>query len=105
MNVYLAPQEKKQIKKETFVDGWYLEFIQSLADAGYKFSLTYAERGGFYTATAYGQYEEGPNAGYAMSLKHRDLEVALTSLWWCLEEAGLKGDWSERFTTGSDLDW
>jgi len=104
-NVYLSKQEKEQIKKEEFTESWYFDFIQGLADAGYKLSVSYSELGKFYTASVTGQYQERPNAGVCMSLKHRELAVALTALWWCLEQAGLKEDWNVTYAVADGLDW
>ena len=104
-NVYLSNEEKKQIKKEEFSPEWYFEFIQGLADAGYKVSVTYSELGKFYSASVTGQYQERPNAGVCMSLKHSDLSVALTALWWCLQQAGLNEDWNVTYGVTDSNDW
>lgn len=104
-SVYLNKQEKEQIKKEEFAEEWYFHFIQGLAEAGYKVTVSYSEVGNFYSASVTGQYEEKPNAGVCLSLKHRDLQVALTALWWCLEKAGLNEEWEVTYQVNDGLDW
>lgn len=105
VNVYLSGAEKQQIRKEVFGADWYFQFIETVTAAGYKLSVSYSEAGGFYSVTLTGQYEGRPNAGVAMSLKHSELDVAFTALWWCLEQAGLNGDWAERYTLSDGMDW
>lgn len=104
-NVYLSSEEKKEIKGQEFTSDWYFEFIQGLADAGYKLSVSYSEAGNFYSCSVTGQYQERPNAGVCMSLKHRELETALKALWWCLEQAGLNEDWNVTYAVADSNDW
>lgn len=105
VNVYLNSQEKAYIKDNQLDELGIVHLIQRLADSNYKFSCSYSIGGGFYTVTAYGNTPDNPNAGWAMSLKHSDFIVALTALNHCLEEAGDKGDWGERYTTAAGNDW
>ena len=105
VNVYLTSAEKTDIKKNVLTDLGIVDFISNIAEAGYKFSITHTESGGFYSATLYGQWAGRPNAGYAMSLKHADLVVAITALSHCHLQADADGDWGDRFTTGSNNDW
>lgn len=105
VNVYLSPEDKKAIKANLPSSDSIVKFIELMGMKGYKFSVSHSLRGDFYTATLYGQYEEGSNAGYAMSLKHSDLSTAIAALMHCQEMAGMDGDWSDRFTTSGGNDW
>lgn len=105
VNVYLSPEEKKQIKKELFTFEGCLLFLQEAGEAGYKVSLSYSQADGVWTVTLTGQYRELPNAGLSMSMRHKDVEVAITALWWCYHQAGAKGSWEERYTVASQDDW
>ena len=105
VNVYLGVAEKKKVKDFTLTDAQLLDFMTDVTELGYKLSVTWSRKGEFFTVTCYGQYEDGPNAGVAMSLRHRSLEVAITALNHCLEEAGMASDWSERYTSVSGHDW
>jgi hypothetical protein len=105
VNVYLTKQEKEVIRAHPLDYAAALQFIADAATSGYKFSGSYAEEGGFYTATLYGNRAGTPNAGWAMSLRHSDFLTALSALHYVLAEDGWNSDWSERFTTASDNDW
>lgn len=105
VNVYLNSQEKKQIKENLLSEDHAFIFIQTAAEVGYKFSLTYSEKGGFYSATLYGNTPGGANAGFAMSLRHADACTAISALSFAVGEDGWKSDWSERFTTVGSNDW
>lgn len=105
INVYLTATEKKKIKTNPLPDMALVEFMNNVTETGYKLSITYAEKGGFHTATLYGQWQGMANAGYAMSCRHSDMVIALTALEHCYETAGENGSWAERFTTAGDNDW
>lgn len=105
VNVYLNSQEKQYIKENELDDNGLIDLVQRLADSNYKFSCSFSDRGGFYTVTAYGNTPDNPNAGWAMSLKHSDFRIAMTALNHCLQEAGEKGSWAERYVAASGHDW
>lgn len=105
VNVYLNRQEKEHIKKNVLSDSAAVEFISEAAENGYKFSVSYAAKAGYYTATLYGNTAGGANAGWAMSLRHADFLTALSALHHVVSQDGWKGDWAERFTTVDDTDW
>lgn len=105
VNVYLSPSEKKQVSENLLDVAGIFHTIQRIVDDDYKLSITYTDGGGFYTVTVYGQWSDRPNAGMAMSMRHSQLDVAMTALAWCLDECGPGGDWSDRFSTVDDHDW
>ena len=105
VNVYLNPQEKKQIKANLLDSEQILDFIQLAADEGYKFSLSFSDSGGFYSATLYGNEVSCGNPGYAMTIRHADVQTAVSGLAFVVGQDGWKSDWAERFTTAGDNDW
>jgi len=105
VNVYLSREEKTAIKDQAWDSADYTDFIKDACEHHYKFSLSFSEAGGFWSASLTGQYKELPNGGVCMSLKHRDFDTAIRALAWCLKEAGYKEDWSERYTTADGNDW
>lgn len=105
VNVYLSTTERKHIKENLLSNNQLLDLFVNITEAGYKLSVTYAERPGFFTVTVYGQHAGGPNEGYAMSLRHASLRTALTAVQHCLNEAGLIADWTERYTSSEGHDW
>lgn len=105
VNVYLNRQEKEQIKSQDWDLATYLTVIEEFCHYGYKFTLSYSETGKFWSASLTGQWQEKPNGGVCMSLKHADMLVAIRALAWCLNEAGHSQDWGERYTQSEMHDW
>lgn len=105
VNVYLNAADKKAIKHNLATPEEVMGLLEALSGDGYKVSVTYSEKGGFYTVTAYGNDPSCINAGWAMSLRHSDLVVAFSALRHVVEMEGVSGDWSERFTTVNDNNW
>ena len=105
VNVRLASQEKKAIKENLLKEEDGTEFLMNAATAGYKCSISYSIPEDVYTVSLTGVYQEKPNAGITMSMRHRDLIVALTALQFCSTEAGDFREWSDRFSVTGDDDW
>lgn len=105
VNVHLTRTEKDHVKQHALDADGAVQFIADATEAGYKVSWTYTEKPGFYTVTLYGNRPGHPNAGWAMSLRHADLLVALSALHHVAGEDGLNSDWSERFDTTNGHDW
>lgn len=105
VNVRLTEQEKKEIKGNLLKEEDGLEFLMNAATAGYKCSISYSIPEDVYTVSLTGQYQEKPNAGITMSIRHVELMVALTALAWCQSEAGASQEWSERWTVGGLDNW
>lgn len=105
VNVYLTREEKQLVKDNPLDYADACQFIADAAEAGYKISVTYTEKPGFFTVTLYGNQPGHPNAGWAMSLRHADLLTAVSALHHVAGEDGLNSDWGERFDTASGHDW
>lgn len=105
VNANLNQQEKKQVKENLLAEATGFESLMNAATAGYKCSISYSIPEDTYTMSLTGQYQQRPNAGITMSMRHKELIVAISAMDWCLKEAGELGSWEERFgSIGSD-DW
>lgn len=105
VNVKLSQEEKKHIKANLLGEVAGYEFLMNVATAGYKCSISYSIPEDVFTASLTGRYQETPNGGITMSVRHRDLITALTALHFCHEEAGKLGEWSDLYTLIGDDDW
>lgn len=105
VNLRLNSQEKDTIKANPMKEEAGLEFLLNAATAGYKCSISYSIPEDIYTVSLTGQYQQKPNAGITMSLRHRELLVVIAALSWILREDGLSADWEERFEMAGNDDW
>lgn len=105
VNVKLSQEEKKAIKESLLSEEAGLEWLMNAATDGYKCSISYSIPEDVYTLSLTGQYREKPNSGITMSMRHREMIVALTALSFCHEQAGRSQEWSERYTLMGDDDW
>jgi hypothetical protein len=105
VNVSMTQEEKRAVKAGLMGEGDGFEFLMNAATAGYKCSISYSIAEDVYTVSLTGQYQEKPNAGITMSMRHRELMVALSALRWCHEEAGQSGDWQDRYTLSGTDNW
>lgn len=98
-------QEKEQVKQKELTDAQTVEFFTESAELGYKTSVSYSDRGEFYTVTLYGNSPDNKNAGYAMSIRHKDMLVCIAGFLYLFDDTGMDQDWSIRFDTQDDNDW
>lgn len=105
VNVYLTRTEKDHVKRNPLPYPEALGFLADAAASGYKVSVSWSERPGFFTVTLYGNLPGHPNAGWAMSIRHADILTAVSALHHVAGQDGLKSDWGERFDTASGHDW
>lgn len=80
-NYYLTTTDKAGIKKLSIHEKDVLLRLAELVDHGYKVSMTQDTLERFYTLTAFANQPGSPNAGYSMSLRHSDFQVAANALW------------------------
>lgn len=105
VNVRLGKEEKKAIKGSLLQEVDALQFLVDAATDGYKCSISYSIPEDVFTVSMTGQYEGKPNAGVTMSMRHVDFITAVSALYWCHVEAGKKGDWGDRYSSGGQDDW
>lgn len=105
MNLSLNKQEKKEIKDNLIAEETGFEFLMNATTEGYKLSISYSIPEDVYTVSLTGQYRRRPNAGLTLSMRHRDLIVAVSGIAWCVAESGESGDWEERFGEMNQDDW
>ena len=106
VNVYLRPEHKASIKENLPTAETVLQFLDTCATSDLKFSLSYSDKGGFYTATVYCTDFKSPNAGLSLSLRHSDISTAIGALIFVLDMVGITGSWEEEWgEVGSSNDW
>jgi hypothetical protein len=105
VNLKLSQEEKQAIKEHLLPEANGLDFLMNAATGGYKCSISYSIPEDVFTLSLTGLYREKPNAGITMSLRHREMIVALSGLNWLVREDGLSTEWSEKFTVSGDDDW
>lgn len=105
VNVRLSESEKKHVKGNLLAEENGYEFLMNAATDGYKCSISYSIPEDVYTVSLTGVYQEKANAGITMSMRHRDLIVALTALAFCADLTGKSQEWSDRYSLVGDDDW
>ena len=105
VNVYLNSADKAAIRANPISGEGVFRMVERLTEEGYKLSVTYSASGGFYTVTCYGSDPSKINAGYAMSLRHGDLSIALSSINHVMDEDSVGVSWADRFTKVDDHNW
>lgn len=105
VNVRMTQEEKKQVKENLLAEEAGLEFLMNAVTDGYKCSISYSIPEDVYTVSLTGVYQRKPNAGITMSIRHRDLIVALTALSFCYQQDGKSQEWSDRYSLIGDDDW
>lgn len=105
VRIYLTPEDKKAVKDALMQEDEVLNFMEVMALAGYKISTSYSSLGNFYSVTLYGNHLDNPNAGWAMTLRHKDLQTAYTALSFAHEFKSDLGDWIGKDDSGGELDW
>ena len=105
VNVNLSQLEKAEVKDNLLAEVTGYEFLMNAATDGYKCSISYSIPEDVYTVSLTGMWKSRPNAGLTMSMRHRDLIVAITGLAWCQASTGIDGSWEERFGSAGDDDW
>lgn len=105
VNIYLAPQEKAAIAENLLEPDESFQFFMDAATGGFKVSLSYSPSEDVYTVSLTGQYQEGPNPGLTMSIRHKDPFKAVSAVAWAVQEDGIWIDWEDRWGSGSEDDW
>lgn len=103
--VTLNSEERRFVKDNPLSEEDINQFIRDAVFNGYKFSASWHGGQDCYTVTLYGNKRGHPDAGYAMSIRHRDFVTACTALHWCLDTAGTKGSFSAWIGDTDELNW
>lgn len=103
--VSFSKEEKSAIKEWKLNDQQTVEFFVEAAELGYKVSVSFSDKGEFYTVTLYGNSIHNLNKGYAMSIRHKDLLVCVAGFLYLFNDTSMSEDWSDRFDTQGDNDW
>lgn len=103
--VTLNKQEKQYVKDNPLDSSEITEFFRTASFYGYKISISWQQVQDCYTITAYGTRDGHDDAGYALSLRHRDFITAVTALHWCLDQAGKDGSLRAWLGEDDELDW
>lgn len=103
--ISLNSQEKAAVKEGLLSPEGCWQFVQDMATAGYKVSLSYSIPEDVFTIALTGVYQEKPNAGLTVSQRHKDCDVVASALAFVVVEDGVAVDWEERFGTVADDDW
>lgn len=91
---------KAKIKKQPLKPEDVFPWIRQITEAGYKFSLRYADSQDAYQAMLFGADPHGENAGLSLSIWHSDPLIAVTALK-VVHEDVYDGEWM----TQADFDW
>lgn len=105
LQLKLSPEEKKHIAANPMDVSGHSQLLADLSNSGYKVSLSFSQGQDSYILTAYGNRFSHIDAGYAMSVWHRDYSRCFDILAWCSEQAGEKGSFTEWLGKDDDLDW
>ena len=103
VNVKLSKEEKNQIKNNLISEEACFRFFMDAAVSGNKMSVSYSIPEDVYTVSLTGQYVDKPNAGVTMSIRHRELVVAVSALHFLMEQIGTVQEWTDVYTmSGND---
>ena len=105
VSVNLNKEERTAVKEMVLTDGGTVEFFTQAAEMGYKVSVSFSDKGEFYTVTLYGNHSDNKNAGYAMSMRHKDMLVCIAAFYFLFSDTGMDESWEERFDTTDNNDW
>ncbi len=105
VSVNLNKEERVAVKEMELTDGQIIEFWTHAAELGYKVSVSFSDKGEFYTVTLYGNHSENKNAGYAMSMRHKDMLVCIAAFYFLFADTSMGESWGERFDTDDNNDW
>lgn len=105
VNPRLTSQEKEAVKRKLLGYEDCMQFLLDAANDGYKVSIAYSIPEDVFTVSLTGVYNERPNPGLTMSMRHKEIEVAITALAWCQEQSGRNQGWTERFGGSDVTDW
>jgi hypothetical protein len=103
--VRLTKTEKSAVKDDLLDEGAAYQWLMDVASDGYKVSISYSIPEDVYTVSLTGVYERKPNGGLTMSLRHRELIVAVTALRFAATEDGMIFDWDGRWDVGGSDNW
>lgn len=105
INVSLSSTHKKAIKERIHSDVEALEFLENLVSDGYKVSLSCEPSSATYTVAVTAAYDNLPEAGYAFSMRHKDMLTAISAVSYVHDVMSDGGRWSQVGAITSEDDW
>ena len=105
LDLKLNEQEKDFVSKHPLKPEFHGQLAADMASEGYKVSLSFSPGQDSYILTAYGNRIGHPDAGYALSIWHRDYCRCFDVLAFVREEAGKMGSLTDWLGKEADLDW
>jgi hypothetical protein len=105
LQLKLTPEEKSYVANNPIKPEFYGQLASDLACEGYKVSLSFSPGQDSYILTAYGNRTNHPDAGWALSIWHRDFGRCFDILAFVVEEKGKAGSLTAWLGKEDDLDW
>lgn len=105
LQMKLSPTEKKYVADNPLNPEDYGQLAADLASQGFKISFSFSPGQDSYILTAYGNRVNHPDAGWALSIWHRDFGRCWDILSFVTEEAGKAGSLTDWLGKEDDLDW
>ena len=106
INHSLGTTDKENIKGMVASGQADLLVVQELTEAGYSFKIQHDAYSGCVSVIMFGGADSGENAGWAMSCRHTDLNVAMAGILY--QHFDLSGDndvWPKPTDITSEHDW
>jgi hypothetical protein len=104
-NPMITPELKACVKGLNMESGSCLERIVQLVRWGYKLSIVSDAAETYFTVTLYDQRPASESAGYAMSVRHADVAVAVALTWFLIDEIYENQSWIPWIENKNDYDW
>ncbi len=105
LSLNLSPQEKAHIVENATGVETHSQLLADACMLGYKMSLSFSPRQDSYILTAYGNRIGNVDAGWALSIWHKDFTRCFDVLAFCLDEMGKAGSLTEWLGEADDYDW
>jgi len=105
INISLSNTHKQAIKDNTLGINEAYSFLESIGLEGYKVSLSCEPDSSTWTVAVTQSYSHLPNPGYAFSMRHKDLQVAISAVYYVHVVMSDHGDWASVGSITSEDDW
>ena len=96
---------KKAVKSLPLGDTAVLERVHELTSRNFKLSIVPDKDFTHLTFSLFDKRADSNSQGYVLSVKHSDLSVGITLLWFLVFEIYEDGGWMDWIKGTTDLDW